>query len=50
VFDRLKKDWEVWEASMLPERPRPANYNNPGTGLADHYGVRNPPPPRADSR
>jgi arylsulfatase A-like enzyme len=44
VFDRLKNDWEAWNATMLAERPRPAGYNNPGNFLADHYGVGNPPP------
>jgi arylsulfatase A-like enzyme len=44
VFDRLKSDWEAWNDTMLPERPRPAAYSNPGNFLADHYGVTNPPP------
>ena len=44
VFDRLKSDWEAWNATMLPERPRPATYGNPGNFLADHYGVTNPAP------
>ena len=26
VFDRLKGDWEAWNATMLAERPRPATY------------------------
>lgn len=44
VFDRLKADWEAWNATMLEERPRPANYSQPGNLLADHYGVVNPTP------
>ena len=44
VFDRLKSDWEAWNNTMLPERPRPAAYSNPGNFLADHYGVTNPAP------
>ena len=44
VFDRLKTDWETWNDTMLPERPRPATYSNPGNFLADHYGVINPAP------
>ena len=44
VFDRLKADWEAWNATMLEERPRPANYGNPGNLMADHYGVVNPTP------
>jgi arylsulfatase A-like enzyme len=47
VFDRLKKDWASWNDTMLPERPRPATYSNPGNFLADHYGVANPQPPSA---
>jgi arylsulfatase A-like enzyme len=45
VFDRLKSEWEAWNDTMLPERPRPATYSNPGNFLADHYGVTNPAPP-----
>jgi arylsulfatase A-like enzyme len=44
VFDRLKNDWTTWNDTMLPERPRPAAYSNPGNFLADHYGVANPAP------
>ena len=39
VFDRLKNDWESWNKTMLPERPRPAVYSNQGRWLADHYTV-----------
>jgi arylsulfatase A-like enzyme len=42
VFDRLKRDWEAWNESMLPERPRPMRYGNPGCGIADRYGVTDP--------
>jgi arylsulfatase A-like enzyme len=45
VFDRLKNDWEAWNATMLPERTRPTTYTNASELLADHYGVTNPPPP-----
>ena len=44
VFDRLKSDWEAWNDTMLPERPRAATYGNPGNFVADHYGVTNPAP------
>ncbi len=44
VFERLKSDWETWDATMLPERTRPASYSHPGNLLADHYGVVNPAP------
>jgi arylsulfatase A-like enzyme len=39
VFDRLKRDWEAWNDTMLPERPRPATYGSPGSFMADHYGA-----------
>jgi arylsulfatase A-like enzyme len=47
VFDQLKNDWEAWNETMLPERPRPATYGNPGNFLADHYGVTNRDPAAA---
>ena len=43
-FERLKVDWDTWNATMLPERPRPAAYTYTGSNLADRYGVANPPP------
>jgi arylsulfatase A-like enzyme len=42
IFDRLKNDWEAWNDTMLPERPRPAPYSQPGNLLADRYGITNP--------
>ena len=45
VSERLKNDWEAWNATVLPERTRPTGYTNAGELLADHYGVTNPPPP-----
>ena len=42
VFDRLRNDWEAWNATMLPERTRPAAYINTGDVVPDHYGVTNP--------
>lgn len=42
IFDRLKNDWEAWNDTMLPERPRQATYGNPGNAMADHYGVTDP--------
>ena len=50
IFDRLKNDWEAWNNAMLPERPRPGTYSQPGNLLADHYGVTNTPPPIAATR
>jgi hypothetical protein len=44
-FDRLKGDWEAWNESMLPERPRPMRYGNLAVRVADRYGITNPPPP-----
>jgi arylsulfatase A-like enzyme len=45
VFDRLKAEWESWNATMLPERVRPERYINAGDVVPDHYGVTTPPPP-----
>jgi arylsulfatase A-like enzyme len=45
VFQRLKKEWEAWNATMLPERSRPAVYLNDGRVVPDHYGAINPLPP-----
>jgi hypothetical protein len=45
VFERLRSDWETWDATMLSERSRPANYANSSNFMADHYGVVNPAPP-----
>jgi arylsulfatase A-like enzyme len=50
VFERLKSDWEAWNATMLEERPRPAAYGQPGNVTADHYGVVNPAPATAAQR
>jgi arylsulfatase A-like enzyme len=44
VFDRLKRDWEAWNGTMLEERSRPATYFHTGNVTADHYGVMNPQP------
>ena len=49
VFDRLKRDWEAWNGTMLAERSRPAAYFHAGNVTADHYGVVNPPPPAPPS-
>ena len=50
IFERLKGDWETWNSAMLPERPRPATYGNPGVFLPDHYGVVNPAPTAPPTR
>jgi hypothetical protein len=44
IFDRLKNDWETWNATMLPERSRPTVYAQPGSVLPEHYAVTNPAP------
>jgi arylsulfatase A-like enzyme len=44
VFDRLKGDWEAWNETMLPERPRPMFWGNAGRGVADRHGITNPTP------
>jgi arylsulfatase A-like enzyme len=43
-FERLRADWEDWNAKMLAQHPRPVSYTNSGNYVADHYGVTNPPP------
>ena len=41
----MRRLWEAWSATMLPERARPAAYNNsPADLMADHYGAMNPLP------
>jgi arylsulfatase A-like enzyme len=50
VFERLKKDWEAWNATMLPERAAPAGYSNPADAMADHYGAVPRPAPTAGAR
>src|SRR5262249_35189257 len=44
VFGSTEKRLGSMECTMLPERPRQANYGQPGNLLADHYGVATPPP------
>jgi arylsulfatase A-like enzyme len=44
VFERLKSDWVAWSNTMLPERPRPAAYGQPGNVLPEHIGRTNPAP------
>ena len=39
VFERLKSDFEAWNAAMLPESKTPIDRYNSATELADHYGV-----------
>jgi hypothetical protein len=50
VFDRLKRDWEAWNGTMLEERSRPATYFHAGNVMADHYGVVNPAAPGTAKR
>ena len=39
VFERLKTDFESWDATMLPESKTPVDRYNSAAELADHYGV-----------
>ncbi len=39
IFERLRNDWEAWNATVLPERTTPANLRNVGSLFADRYGV-----------
>lgn len=43
VFERLKQDWEAWNATLLPVTKAPS-YHMPGNLFADHYGVVSPQP------
>ncbi len=42
VYDRMIKDWNAWNATMLPEVPESATAGYDGRDLADHYGATSP--------
>ena len=44
VYRRLVQDYENWNATMLPEQPRP-NGGFTADQLADHFGNERPPAP-----
>ena len=50
VFERLRKEWEDWSETMLPERTRPAGFTNSGDVMADHYTVPPKPPAAASTK
>ena len=41
AFNRLKTEWEVWDKTMLPQKPGIQPYRHPGEVMADHYGLVN---------
>jgi hypothetical protein len=47
VYRRMMQDYENWNATMLPEEPRP-NGGFTADQLADHFG--NEPPARPPAR
>jgi arylsulfatase A-like enzyme len=38
VYDRMVREWNEWNASMLPEVKESATFNWAGADVADHYG------------
>lgn len=40
VFDRLKGEWDAWNATMLPELPEAYSDSADGSLLPDRYGIR----------
>jgi arylsulfatase A-like enzyme len=40
IFDRLVKDWNAWNSSMLPLAPDSSTGGSTGAQLADHFGVQ----------
>ena len=43
VMARLQKDWETWNASMLPYPPGPGKFQGTGNNIADRPGMTPPP-------
>jgi arylsulfatase A-like enzyme len=49
VFERLAKDWQAWNKTLLPYTDRNISWTGSGRMLADHFGapggiVPTPPP------
>jgi hypothetical protein len=42
VYDRMVKEWDAWNATMLPELRETAPGGPTGSDLADRYGVTQP--------
>ena len=38
VYDRMVREWDAWNATMLAETRDSATYNWSGTDVADHFG------------
>jgi arylsulfatase A-like enzyme len=43
VYDRMIREWNAWNATMLPELPESATGTHTGADLADHFGTIPPP-------
>jgi arylsulfatase A-like enzyme len=41
VYERLVREWDTWNASMLPEIKESFTHGFDGKELADHYGAKN---------
>ena len=42
IYTRLVRDWDDWNATMLPEIKESFTHSFDGKELADHYGAKNP--------
>jgi arylsulfatase A-like enzyme len=42
VYQRLVREWDDWNASMLPEIKESNTHSFDGKELADHFGAKNP--------
>jgi arylsulfatase A-like enzyme len=42
VYQRLVREWDEWNATMLPEIKESYTHSFDGEELADHYGVKKP--------
>jgi hypothetical protein len=47
VFERLKSEWDQWNAAMLPELPESSAAPPSGSDEPDRYGT-SPPPDSVD--
>jgi arylsulfatase A-like enzyme len=43
VFDRLAREWQEWNSTMLPELPESATAVLPAADVADRYGLSSKP-------
>ncbi len=49
VYERLVAQWNEWNATMLPLNLQSYTDGFTGAQLADHFGVKTPPKPRAEA-